>query len=151
MPKRKKENDEIIDILNIKDEYKTEDLINYINELDAELQRLIRNLIKLKSRANPDRAAFKESPNGPNMDKHLLFILKRHGFNVEEEFAIVNGLPYKVYEKSFGYLMRHKIFEKKRVVIVVKGETDKNKILKAAHPDSIVFIRRNDNKFERLI
>ena len=81
MVKRKKEDKEIIDILNIKDEYQTEDLINYINELDVELQRLIRNLIKLKSRANPDRAAFKESPDGPKMDKHLLFTLERHGFD----------------------------------------------------------------------
>ena len=117
MGKMKPEDKELIDILNIKDDYETADLINYINELDIELQRLVRNLIKLRSRANPDKAAFNESLKGPKMDKHLIFTLRKHGFNVEDEFAIINGLPYKVFERSYSYLKRHKIFEKKRVVV----------------------------------
>ncbi len=151
MPKKSKEliQQEIKELLDIEDKHESVDLVNYLNDLDIELQRLIRNLLKLKN--NADRATVKETVESVKIDKFLEFYLCENGFIVENNHVMKDGIRYKVFENTFSYLKKHNLFQRKHSILVVRGEKNKSRILKVALLDNPVFIRLPDNSIERLV
>jgi hypothetical protein len=140
--------EEIKELLDIEDKSESVDLVNYLNDLDIELQRLIRNLLKLKN--NADRATIKETVESVKVDKFLEFYLCENGFIVENNHVMKDGIRYKVFENTFSYLKKHNLFQRKHTILIVQGEKNKSRILKVALLDNPVFMRLTDNSIERL-
>ncbi len=141
---------QIMELLNIHDEDEGKDIVSYLNEIDFELQRLICNLLKLREKSEPSRVTRQKIIQPVRPTRITEYYLKKAGFTIKDKNVYKCSKTYSIYEDTLMNLVDRGLFKVKSALLIVTGEKDKLKVLRAAQSHNIIFLRLEDGSLERV-
>lgn len=142
---------EIIDLLEVTNKQKVNELFQYLDDLDYQLKRLLRNILKIKRQADSGGTVLREDylRTSP-FDDFLIYYLEKNGFLVKEEDISKGNKRFHVFEGTLEEVISHRLFERDDMIIVIRGETNQDKLQKIVPPNLPIFVRKGDNSLEEL-
>jgi len=141
---------QIMELLNINDEDECADIVSYLNDVDFELQKLICNLLKLREKSEPGRAALQKILKPVKPTRIMEYYLKKAGFTIRDKKVYKKDDLFTVYEDTFLNICDSGLFKEGSVILIITDSVDRNKVLRAARSHNHVFLRHEDGLLEKI-